>query len=325
MTGHPQTQQPLEPHTAPTMNEFKNILVATDTRLSDHPIVRESAEIARKNSGKLTIIDVAPDFPWTVKLAMHDHQHLHDLLVQEKAKALEKLAAPLRESGLEVATKVLEGKSSVEIIREVNHGGHDLVMRVAKGTDSRSSGFFGNTGSRLLRQCPCSVWLVSQNTTPVFKHILACVDTASDDAMDKELNQRVFDLASKIHQYHQGKLTTMHTWYIWNEQMLKGRLGQEMFEQLEEKTQRVVSERLNAFLESCGDHDSAAEIIKGEPAEVIPNYTVDHEVDLVVMGTVARSGIAGMITGNSAEEILSNIKCSVLALKPSNFVSPIKD
>ena len=64
---------------------------------------------------------------------------------------------------------------------------------------------------------------------------------------------------------------------------------------------------------------------KDEPEEVIPGYTVDHEVDLVVMGTVARSGIAGMVTGNSAEAILSNIKCSVLALKPSNFVSPIKD
>jgi len=34
------------------MNDFKNILVATDTRLEDHPIVRESAEIARKNQGK---------------------------------------------------------------------------------------------------------------------------------------------------------------------------------------------------------------------------------------------------------------------------------
>ncbi|MGC6442080.1 MAG: universal stress protein [Rubripirellula sp.] len=307
------------------MNEFKNILVATDTRLTDHPIVRESAEIARKNSGKLTIIDVAPDFPWTVKLTMHDHQHLHDLLVQEKSEALEKLAAPLRESGLEVSTKVLEGKSSVEIIREVIRGGHDLVMRIAKGTDSRSGGFFGNTGARLLRQCPCSVWLVSQKTKPVFNHILACVDTASDDAMDQDLNQRVFDLATKIHEYHQGKLTTIHTWSIWNEQMLKGRLGQEMFEQLEEKTKDVTTERLNAFLGQQGEHESGVEIIKGEPEEVIPGYTVDHEVDLVVMGTVARSGIAGMVTGNSAEAILSNIKCSVLALKPSNFVSPIKD
>ncbi|MEC8475522.1 MAG: universal stress protein, partial [Planctomycetota bacterium] len=113
-----------------------------------HPIVTESAELAKQNGGKLHIVDVAPEFPWTVKLTMPDHEHIHDLVVKEKSESLEKIAAPLGETGLEVTTNVLEGKSSVEIIREVTRNGHDLVMRAAKGSDSRSSAFFGNTGSR---------------------------------------------------------------------------------------------------------------------------------------------------------------------------------
>ena len=307
------------------MNEFKNLLVATDTRLEDHPIVQKSAEIARKNEGKLTIVDVAPEFPFIVRLAMQDHQHVHDLLIKEKAEALEQLAAPLRESGLEVSTKVLEGKSSVEIIREVNRNEHDLVMRVAKGADSRSDSFFGNTGSRLLRQCPCSVWLVSKNTTADFQHVLACVDTASDDEMDQELNKRVFQLAASIREYHDGKFSLIHAWSIWNEQMLKGRLGQESFEELEEKTLNVVTQRLNSFVDAQGEHPVSCNIVKGQTEAAITEFTKSQDVDLVIMGTVARSGIAGMVTGNSAEEILSNIRCSVLALKPSNFVSPIQD
>ena len=50
----------------------------------------------------------------------------------------------------------------MEIIREVIRDDHDLVLRVNKGKESRRQGFFGNTGMRLLRKCPCAVWLVSR-------------------------------------------------------------------------------------------------------------------------------------------------------------------
>jgi nucleotide-binding universal stress UspA family protein len=46
-------------------------------------------------------------------------------------------------------------------------------------------------------------------------------------------------------------------------------------------------------------------------------------VDLVVMGTVARAGIPGFFMGNTAESILNQIDCSVLTVKPPGFVSPV--
>lgn len=42
------------------------------------------------------------------------------------------------------------------------------------------------------------------------------------------------------------------------------------------------------------------------------------------MGTVARTGIPGFIIGNTAENTLREIRCSLLALKPNGFVSPVK-
>ena len=40
-------------------------------------------------------------------------------------------------------------------------------------------------------------------------------------------------------------------------------------------------------------------------------------------GTVARTGIPGMITGNAAEPLLPQIPCSVLPVKPAGFKSPV--
>jgi len=41
------------------------------------------------------------------------------------------------------------------------------------------------------------------------------------------------------------------------------------------------------------------------------------------MGTVARTGLPGLLIGNTAEKILNRVTASVLAVKPEGFVSPL--
>jgi nucleotide-binding universal stress UspA family protein len=41
------------------------------------------------------------------------------------------------------------------------------------------------------------------------------------------------------------------------------------------------------------------------------------------MGTVCRTGIAGFFIGNTAEKVLQEIDCSVLAIKPEGFETPV--
>ena len=57
---------------------------------------------------------------------------------------------------------------------------------------------------------------------------------------------------------------------------------------------------------------------------VVSEFSQGLGADLVVMGTVARTGIAGLFIGNTAEAILDQLACSVLAVKPSGFVTPVK-
>ena len=145
------------------MKRFKHILVATDSRLENQSIIAEAAKLAKESNASLKLVDVVPPLSWTVRLLVSNHEHIRGLMIREKQEQLETLAEPLRTEGVDVETKVLNGKSSVEIIREVLRNKHDLVMRVAKGSSSRRKGFFGTTGIRLLRECPCAVHLVAPN------------------------------------------------------------------------------------------------------------------------------------------------------------------
>ncbi|PSJ15709.1 universal stress protein, partial [Nitrosomonas supralitoralis] len=64
-------------------------------------------------------------------------------------------------------------------------------------------------------------------------------------------------------------------------------------------------------------------LLKGSPREVIPALSKEIKTDLVVMGTVARTGISGFFMGNTAETILNQLDCLVLAVKPIGFKTPV--
>lgn len=305
--------------------DFKNILVATDVRLQDHTIVEEAALIAKDNQATIKIVDVVPEFPWIVRVSLNDHQSIRSLVLEDKRKHLEAVAEPLRQRGLRVETEVLSGKTSVEIIREVLRNKHDLVLRVAKGPDSRREGYFGTTGIHLLRNCPCAVWLATSAASPEYKHVMACVDTSSEEPLDDELNHKVYRAANFVSRQHEAALSIVHAWTIFGEEFLFTRTRLEDFEQLQHDVRERSESMLDQFLRQHGSHARARNVhlLKGNATSVLPAYGRAENVDLLVMGTVARSGATGLVMGNTAERILANIRCSVLALKPEEFVCPI--
>ena len=72
-----------------------------------------------------------------------------------------------------------------------------------------------------------------------------------------------------------------------------------------------------------GIEDLEASILRGKPSNMITRYVGNHEIDLLVMGSVTRTGIPGLIIGHTAERVLHQVDCSVLMLKPHGFVSPV--
>ena len=63
---------------------------------------------------------------------------------------------------------------------------------------------------------------------------------------------------------------------------------------------------------------------KGIAAHVIPKTIKGLEVDLVIMGNLARTGVAGYLIGNTAERIIDKADTGILTMKSDAFVSPIK-
>jgi nucleotide-binding universal stress UspA family protein len=61
-------------------------------------------------------------------------------------------------------------------------------------------------------------------------------------------------------------------------------------------------------------------LVKGDATKVIPELARRRHIDLVIVGTLSRTGITGWLIGNTAEKILHQVNCSVLVIKPSELV-----
>ena len=302
------------------MESYKSILVTADTRLADHPILDLAAEIITGTSGLLTVAEFIPEFSWLARISMPDHRELLELMIKEKAKQLDSLVSPLREKGINVETKVLVGKTSVAITRQASSGNYDLVMTPSKGQHSRNSGPLGQTAKGLLRNCPSAVWLVAATGPTRPRHILGCVDTSSEHAIDSELNEKILETGSSLSGSYNAELSIVHAWRMQDEAMLSTRLKSEAVARYIDRDREYRKERFEEFLKQHSSfHPQRGHLVEGRTLDVLASFVKENKVDLVVMGTVGRSGVAGMVIGNTAERLLDEIECSILALKPDGF------
>jgi len=185
----------------------------------------------------------------------------------------------------------------MELVRRVLEGGHDLVLVGAGRRGGPFQSLFGGTAMKLLRKCPCPVWVTKPSETEFVGAVLAAHDLTP-------VGTAALQIAASLAELQNSPLHVLH-----------------VVEGSDPATARTQIEA--ELAEFRGAVAPRVAIADGRPADAILEYVDKHGIELVVMGTIARSGVAGLITGNTAERLLPRLPCSVLAIKPEGFVSPV--
>jgi nucleotide-binding universal stress UspA family protein len=228
-----------------------------------------------------------------------------------------------------VEIKIAFGMAAEEIIREVLRCDHDLVVKTASQTYGLRAKLFGTTGLQLLRQCPRPIWIIKPNSTAAVNHVLAAVDVSRENEHDPELNWLIIDLACSLARTPGGHLDVIYCWQLTGESLQSSgrtRISKKKLEKDLRIAETFHRRKLEEFLHKVDFSKVSHEVhlVKDDPAHAIPQFAKDVHADTLIMGTVGRSGLEGLITGNTAEKVLNHIDCSVFALKPSGFISPVK-
>jgi universal stress protein E len=170
------------------------------------------------------------------------------------------------------------------------------------------------------------VWVVDPDETSRFDRVLAAVDPLTDDPDHMKLNGEVLDLAADLAEWENGTLHVAHAWTSYGVTVLSSRMPEDSLKRYIEAGRQHAQHRMTDLLASCGRIPSPqhTHLLNGDPDRTIPDFSLQRRIDLIVMGTVGRTGISGFVVGNTAEKVLRQVRCSVVALKPDTFVSPVK-
>lgn len=248
-------------------------------------------------------------------------------IVEDENRRLEQWVDFVRQRSIPVSGKMLRGKPFLQIIREVLGNEHDLVMKAAVGRGGLMEMLFGSTTMHLMRKCPCPVWVVKASQPEWYTRILAAVDPNPMDEERQALNFKIMDLATSLARLDQSELIVVHTWGFSHERSLRtrgfGRPSEvdRWVSDTRDLHKRWLAELLQPY--DLEDLKHQVYLLKGEAGRLIPELAAEKEVYLIVMGAVARTGVAGLFLGNTAEKVLHQVDCSVLTAKPAGFVSPV--
>ena len=221
------------------------------------------------------------------------------------------------------ATEWLKLQTSV---KEVLRNKHDLVIKTARGMGGTLGMLFGSTAMHLLRKCPCPVWLIKPYQDQCFHRIMAAVDVEPTMDGARDLNYEIMELATSLAQIEHSDLHIVHAWKKPDLSYLTAELDNIPLDDISilyNEAKNLHIKWLNEFLERYNDQQYQVHIAEGSAGSTISNFAKQQQIDLVVMGTICRTGIPGFFIGNTAEKILNRIDCSVLAVKPESFISPV--
>ncbi|MBK5920099.1 hypothetical protein CCR80_03470 [Rhodothalassium salexigens] len=310
---------------------------------TDRAMIRRAVDWATAVGASLSVLgvrDLPGDLDRIARSTGSGRVDLENRLLADHRATLEVAVAEAVPGEARPDVHVRVGKPFLEIIRHVQAQGHDLVIKTADDTGGLSRYLFASTDQHLLRKCPAAVWLQRRDQPLSVRRLLVAVDV--DEAMASEpdtlagLNRRLLDLAVGITDATTEAIHVVHVWdapgeglvRLWTNAPDPDRAAEAYVSEVQGAhgralDQLVADARAGLPTEQAASLPLTARLERGVVRQALPALVDSLSVDLLVMGTVARTGVPGLLIGNTAEDILNATDCSVLTAKPPGFVSPI--
>jgi universal stress protein E len=311
------------------MERFKNILVATSPGHLEPPTLRSAVKLADANDARLTVMDVIAPLPaWRRNMNVEGRVlDIEAAILHDREERLRHLLENTRD-GPDAEVIETVGEPFLEVIRRVLVEDHDLVMVGEPVAEKPDEPHLSSGVMHLLRKCPVPVW-VMRSSRADSRRVLALVDPDPDDPVGDGLNDLIMELGMSLAHRPGWELHLGHAWTLEGEAALRSspyvELPGEMVDVMVRDTKATRLGQLDVLaIRHVTESERSIHMVAGAPGVVLPRLADRLDVDLIVMGTVGRTGLSGLIMGNTAETILRSVRCSVLAVKPEGFISPVK-
>jgi len=298
-------------------------------------LLQRAVRWCHQHGARLTVGDVVepPHSHELLPSSTDNAKYIQGLIVDDRRRQLDEAIEKIESRGVAISTRVLVGDPLETILGAVQEYGFDFVAKEWAPAQGVRKRLFGSIDTKLMGACPCPVAIGRPRTDEEIRRIVVALDYDANDDSKARLNQHILDTAVVALAGESTELYVVHAWSMYGESILahgRGKVPPERFEEELEKARSKRQQWLDSLIDSYRaglDEESSArfsprlELLRGDPRVVIPSRVNELEADILSLGTVARRGLSGLLIGNTSEEILDRVDCTVVLNKPVGFLT----
>jgi universal stress protein E len=296
------------------MRNLKNILVAVN-REDDSRLVLEKVEkLARASTASVFVIRVIYENIVEYDIPGKDDLHkIKTFIMQSEEEYLESLLDEFRGRFKSIESATLWNKRVWEAITDAAREFEaDLIVKVANVESRIQEVIHTPDDWNLLRNSSVPVMLVKADAWVTEPVIAAAINTIDEE--HEELNLSILQEAAHISTVLGGDLHVVNAFPLfepWAGELVAGYDYEKVRVEVESDIRKRVT-----FL--AGQHDIEIEMLhvrEGKTSMVIKDVLEECNAEILVMGSAGRSGVAGLVVGNTSEAILHLLNTDVVTLR----------
>lgn len=306
------------------MEKYQKILAVVDPTTEDQKALKRAAELARKTGASITAFLTIYDFSYemTTMLSSDEREAMRQSVINDRKQWLQEIINTLSFDNLTVDCQVIwHNRPFEQIITQVLTNDYDIVIKGTHQHDKLKSVIFTPTDWHILRKCPCPVLLVKEHLWPKDGNILAALNIGSDDKEHNSLNDKITTEAKQLAKVMDANVHLVNS-FPGTPVNIAIEIPEFNANEYNDTMQKHHNTAMNEHAKAFNVSAEQTHIREGLPEDVIQRVADDIDAELVILGTIGRTGLSAALIGNTAEHVIDKLNCDVLALKPDGYETP---
>jgi universal stress protein E len=305
------------------MSTVRRILVAVK-ELNGQPLpaVLKAAQLARGYGAALDLFHAlaSPLYADPTTIRERGQNSLEQDLRQRAVRRLEAIADRLRVHGIKVAVSAEWDYPCHEaIIRRAQAVKADLIVASRHAGRHRLPWLMRLADWELVRLSPLPVLLVQDPHPYRRPAVLAAIDPSHAYEKPAQLDKEILRAGNTLTAALRGSLHAVHAYARFPVNVPPELLKPGTLQAMEKEAERAAGARFARALRPVRISRSRQYLIASPPIEAIEQASRKSHCAIAVMGAISRSGFKRLLIGNTAEQILDELTCDILVIKPANF------
>ena len=260
----------------------------------------------------------------TTMLSSDEREAMRQTVIDDRRQWIEEFIAQYDLEGIDIDIEVVWHNRPFEaVIERVIEQKYHVVIKGTHQHDKLKSVIFTPTDWHLLRKCPCPLLLVKDHSWPENGNVLAAINAGSDEDEHQSLNDIITEEAKHLADLIHSNVHLVNS-YPGTPVNIAIEIPEFDASQYNDSMLHHHQDAMTSHAEKFGVPVENTHVQEGLPEDVIEEVALKLDAELVVLGTIGRTGLSAALIGNTAEHVIDKLNCDVLALKPVGYKSPLQ-